>query len=117
MRRLNRRHTGYSCSIVNTSQVRIWISNAICRGLLVFGEFSWDERFLIVRFVDIDVIDDHHCLTFLFIIDILIKIRQIKFSFQYFSFHDRDFTKMLYVAFLCQYFNCRDSHSWESPLS
>ena len=42
------------------SQDRIWISNVICRGLFVFG---WE---VIVRFVDIGRIDDHHCLSFLF---------------------------------------------------
>ena len=42
-----------------------WISNVICGGLFMFSEFRWE---VILRFVDIGEIDDHHCLNFLFII-------------------------------------------------
>jgi len=33
------------------SRARNWISNAICHGLFVFSEFSWDERWLLVLLI------------------------------------------------------------------
>ena len=44
---------------------RTWISNVICHGLFLV---QWDKlRWkVIVCFVDIDKIDDRHCLNFLF---------------------------------------------------
>jgi hypothetical protein len=49
------------------SQARICISNVICRGLFCVQwlQLRWK---VIVGFVDIGGIDDHHCLNFLFII-------------------------------------------------
>jgi hypothetical protein len=41
-----------------------WIPNVICRGLFVFSELRWK---VIIRFVYIGEISDHHCLNFLFI--------------------------------------------------
>ena len=46
------------------SQARTWISNVICGGLFVLSKW---RREMIVRFVDIGGIVDHHCLNFLFI--------------------------------------------------
>ena len=46
------------------SQDRIWISNAICRGLFVFNCLRWK---VVIHFVNIDGIVDHHRLNFVFI--------------------------------------------------
>ena len=48
------------------SQARTWISNVICRGLFCvqWVQLRWE---VIVGFLDIGGIDDHHCLNFLFI--------------------------------------------------
>jgi hypothetical protein len=48
------------------SQARTWISKVICRGLFCVQwlQLRWE---VIVGFVDIGGIDDHHCLNFLFI--------------------------------------------------
>jgi hypothetical protein len=54
------------------SQARTWIWNVIGRGFFCVQwlQLRWE---VIVRFVDISWIDDHHCLNFLFIIiDILV---------------------------------------------
>jgi hypothetical protein len=45
------------------SQTRTWISNVV-----VFFMFNILRQEVVVRFVDIDGIVDHHCLNFLFII-------------------------------------------------
>ena len=47
------------------SQARTWISNVICYGLscVLCVQLRWE---VIVHFVDICGIDDHHCLNFLF---------------------------------------------------
>jgi hypothetical protein len=49
------------------SQARIWISKVICSGLICvqWVQLGWE---VIVCFVDIGGIVDHHCLNFLFII-------------------------------------------------
>ena len=48
------------------SQARTWISNIMLLSLIfVFNELRWE---VIVCFVDIGGIVDHHCLNFLFII-------------------------------------------------
>jgi len=46
------------------SQAMTWIFNVILRDPFVFSELKWG---VIVRFVDIGGIVDHHCLNFLFI--------------------------------------------------
>ena len=52
-------------TFVCLSQARTWISNVVmCCGLFVFNALRWE---VIVCFLDICGIDDHNCLTFLFI--------------------------------------------------
>ena len=48
------------------SQARTWIFNVICHGnfCVQWVQIKWE---MIVRFVDIGGIDDHHCLNFLLI--------------------------------------------------
>ena len=55
------------CVFLFLSQARTWISNAICHGLLCVQWLEGGTREVIVRFVDIGRIVDHHCLSFLFI--------------------------------------------------
>jgi hypothetical protein len=40
------------------SQIKIWISIIICRGLVVFYDLWWA---VVIRFVDIGGIVDHRC--------------------------------------------------------
>jgi hypothetical protein len=47
-----------------------WISNVICRcAFFVFRQFRWEVA---VRFVDIGVNVDHHCLNYLFNFEVLL---------------------------------------------
>ena len=50
------------------SKARSWISNVICHGFFMFNELTWK---LIVCFVDIGGMVNHHCLKFLFIIHLI----------------------------------------------
>ena len=51
-----------SATLLCLSKARTWISNVICRGLssVQWVQSRWE---VIVRFVDICWIDDHHCLN------------------------------------------------------
>ena len=55
------------------SQVRTWISNIICHGLFSV-QLRWE---VVVHFVDIGEIDDHHCVNFLFIAITFLRFRFI----------------------------------------
>jgi hypothetical protein len=46
------------------SQAITWNCKVKCSGLIVFSELRWE---VIVCFVDIVGIDDHHCLNFFYI--------------------------------------------------
>ena len=64
----------YPTKFLCLSQARTWIWNIICRGFFCvqWSQLRWE---VIIRFVDISWIDDHHCLNFLFIIiDMLVKL-------------------------------------------
>ena len=58
------------------SQSRTRMFNVICRGLF-YAQLRWE---VIVRFVDIGESDDHHCLNFLFIIQIGVIRDRIYFT-------------------------------------
>ena len=60
------------------TQARTWICNVICCGLFFVQrvQLRWE---VIVRFVDIGGNDDHHCLNFLFIKNVITHIRCIRF--------------------------------------
>jgi len=64
---INRFHPATS---VYLSQAKTWIFNVMCLDhiFLVFSDLRWE---VILRFVNVGVIVDHHCLNFLFIILLL----------------------------------------------
>ena len=65
------------------SQFRTWIYICICGGIVVFNclrwevigcLIAWDERWLVVRFVDISGTVHHHCFNFLVILFMLMSV-------------------------------------------
>jgi hypothetical protein len=76
------------------SQARTWISIIIRHGLFMFNDLRWE---LIVYFVNIGGIVDHHCLNFLIIKDNLLYYILYWWTMNNVDIYQRSFIFYLYI--------------------